>query len=103
MPAYTEEIFGPVAALITVRDEAEAIHVANDSVYGLSATLFTRNANRARRLVPQLAAGSVFVNDLVRSSSELPFGGTKQSGFGRELGSWGLRAFVNPKTVYGPA
>jgi succinate-semialdehyde dehydrogenase/glutarate-semialdehyde dehydrogenase len=101
MPAYDEELFGPVASIIAVRDEAAAIRVANDSAYGLSATLFTRNAARARRLVPQLEAGAVFVNDLVRSSPELPFGGTKLSGYGRELGAWGLRAFVNVKTVVG--
>lgn len=101
MPAYDEELFGPVASIIAVRDDAAAIRVANDSAYGLSATLFTRSAARARRLVPQLEAGAVFVNDLVRSSPELPFGGTKLSGFGRELGAWGLRAFVNVKTVVG--
>lgn len=101
MPAYDEELFGPVASIIAVRDEEEAVRVANDSSYGLSATLFTRNVARAQRLVPRLEAGAVFINDLVRSSPELPFGGTKQSGYGRELGAWGLRAFVNVKTVVG--
>jgi succinate-semialdehyde dehydrogenase/glutarate-semialdehyde dehydrogenase len=101
MPAYDEELFGPVASIIAVRDEADAIRVANDSAYGLSATVFTRNAARARRLVPRLEAGAVFINDFVRSSPELPFGGTKQSGYGRELGPWGLRAFLNLKTVVG--
>lgn len=101
MPAYDEELFGPVASIIAVRDEADAIRVANDSDYGLSATVFTRNAARARRLVPRLEAGAVFINDFVRSSPELPFGGTKQSGYGRELGPWGLRAFLNLKTVVG--
>ena len=99
MPAYDEELFGPVAAIITVRDEAEAVRVANDSAYGLSATVFTRSASRARRIIPQLRVGAVFVNDFVKSSPELPFGGTKQSGYGRELGAWGLRAFLNIKTV----
>lgn len=101
MPAYHEELFGPVASIIAVRDMEEAVRVANDSSYGLSTTLFTRNVARAQRLVPRLEAGAVFFNDLVRSSPELPFGGTKQSGYGRELGAWGLRAFANVKTVVG--
>ncbi len=101
MPAYEEELFGPVAAIIPVRDEAEAVRVANDSIYGLGAAIFTRRAATARRIIPQLETGAVFVNDFVRSSPELPFGGAKQSGHGRELGAWGLRAFVNVKTVVG--
>ena len=101
MPAYDEELFGPVAAIITARDEAEAVRVANDTPFGLGAVIFTRNRARARRLVPQLAAGAIFVNDFVRSDSALPFGGVKQSGHGRELGAWGLRAFTNAKTVVG--
>jgi succinate-semialdehyde dehydrogenase/glutarate-semialdehyde dehydrogenase len=101
MPAYDEELFGPVAAIITVRDEAEAVRVANDTVFGLGAVIFTRSRARARRVVPQLAAGAVFVNDFVRSDPALPFGGVKQSGHGRELGAWGLRAFTNAKTVVG--
>lgn len=101
MPAYDEEIFGPVAAIIAVKDEAEAIRVANDSRFGLGASLFTRNRARARRLIPQIESGCVFVNDFVRSSAELPFGGIKESGYGRELGAWGARAFSNIKTVWG--
>lgn len=100
MPVADEETFGPVAAIIPVRDEAEAVRVANASRYGLAATLFTRSRTRARRLIPQLAAGSVFVNDFVRSTPELPFGGIKESGYGRELGAWGVRAFTNVKTVW---
>ena len=100
MAVYDEEVFGPVAAIIPVRDEAEAIRAANDSPFGLASTLFTRNRATARRLIPQIEAGCVFVNDMVRSSSELPFGGIKQSGYGRELGGWGARAFVNVKTVW---
>jgi len=100
MPAFDEELFGPVAAIVAVRDAAEAVRVANDSVYGLGAALFTGSAARARQLVPALQAGSVFVNDFVRSSPELPFGGIKESGYGRELGPWGARAFVNVKTVW---
>ncbi len=101
MPAFDEELFGPVAAIVAVRDEAEAIRVANASAYGLGATLFTRNRARARRIVPQLVAGTVAVNDFIRSDPALPFGGTKQSGYGRELGVGGMRAFQNIKTVWG--
>jgi succinate-semialdehyde dehydrogenase/glutarate-semialdehyde dehydrogenase len=100
MAVFEEEVFGPVGAIIAVRNEAEAVRVANDTSYGLAATLFTRDRARARTLVPQIEAGCVFVNDFVRSAPELPFGGIKQSGFGRELGPWGVRAFVNVKTVW---
>lgn len=101
MPAYDEELFGPVAAIIPVRDEAEALAVANDSAYGLGAAVFTRDRRRARRLAGQIEAGLVFINDFVRSAPALPFGGVKQSGHGRELGASGIRAFVNLKTVAG--
>jgi succinate-semialdehyde dehydrogenase / glutarate-semialdehyde dehydrogenase len=103
MPAYDEEIFGPVGAIIAVRDEAEAIRVANASPYGLGAAVFTRDPERAQRVARALESGSVFVNDFVRSSPELPFGGIKASGYGRELGPWGARAFTNVKTVVGGA
>jgi succinate-semialdehyde dehydrogenase/glutarate-semialdehyde dehydrogenase len=99
MPAYDEELFGPVAAIIPVRNEEAAIATANDSLYGLGAAIFTRDLRRARELAARVDAGSVFVNDFVRSDPALPFGGVKQSGFGRELGVWGLRSFVNIKTV----
>ena len=99
-PAYSEELFGPVAAIIPVRDEAAAIATANDSIYGLGAAVFTSNQRRGRAIATQLESGLVFINSYVRSEFSLPFGGTKQSGHGRELGSWGLRAFVNPKTVW---
>jgi succinate-semialdehyde dehydrogenase/glutarate-semialdehyde dehydrogenase len=100
MPAYDEELFGPVAAIIPVRDEEAAIAVANDTVYGLGAAIFTRDRRRAREIIPRLDAGLVFVNDLVRSDVALPFGGTKQSGYGRELSLDGLRSFMNVKTVW---
>ena len=100
MPAYEEELFGPVAAIIAVRDTAEAIRVANASVFGLGASLFTRDRGQARELARQIEAGCVFINDFVRSTPELPFGGIKESGHGRELGSWGARAFVNVKTIW---
>jgi len=101
MPAYEEEVFGPVAALIFVRDEEEAIRVANDSPFGLGAAVFTRDVARGEQIAAlRLRAGSCFVNALVRSDPRLPFGGIKESGYGRELGPFGLREFVNVKTVY---
>jgi succinate-semialdehyde dehydrogenase/glutarate-semialdehyde dehydrogenase len=101
MPAYDEEVFGPVAALIFVPDEEEAIRVANDSPFGLGAAVFTRDAARGEEIAARrLQAGSCFVNSLVRSDPRLPFGGIKESGYGRELGPWGIREFVNVKTVY---
>jgi succinate-semialdehyde dehydrogenase/glutarate-semialdehyde dehydrogenase len=101
MPAFDEETFGPVAALVVADDEAHAIALANATDYGLGAAVFTGSRTRARGLVPQLAAGCVVVNDLVRSTPELPFGGIRQSGFGRELGSWGAQSFCNVKSVIG--
>lgn len=100
MPAYDQELFGPVAAIIPVADEAEAIAVANDTVYGLGAAVFTRDRRRGREVAAQLEAGMVFVNDFVRSDPTLPFGGIKESGYGRELGLLGIRAFVNIKTLW---
>jgi succinate-semialdehyde dehydrogenase/glutarate-semialdehyde dehydrogenase len=101
MPAYDEELFGPVAAVITVRDEAEAVRVANDTVFGLGAAVFTRDVARGERLATHaLEAGSCFVNSFVKSDPRLPFGGIKESGYGRELSSYGIREFVNVKTVY---
>ncbi len=101
MAAYSEELFGPVAAVIRVRDEEEGIRVANDTRFGLGASIFTRDLERARRLArDELEAGSCFVNAQVHSDPRLPFGGIKDSGYGRELGSFGIREFVNVKTVY---
>ena len=99
MPAGCEETFGPVAAIIGVRDEAEAVRVANDSVFGLGAAVFTRDRPRGERIAAELEAGNCYVNDFVKSDPRLPFGGIKQSGYGRELGPWGIREFVNIKTV----
>jgi succinate-semialdehyde dehydrogenase/glutarate-semialdehyde dehydrogenase len=100
MPAYDEELFGPVAAIIAVRDENEAVRVANGSPFGLGSAVFTRSRKTAERVAARLEAGSVFVNDLVRSDPALPFGGVKQSGYGRELGPYGIREFVNVKTLW---
>jgi succinate-semialdehyde dehydrogenase / glutarate-semialdehyde dehydrogenase len=98
--AYAEELFGPVAAVIRARDEDHAITIANDSRFGLGASLWTRDAARADRLVPRIEAGAVFVNGFVKSDPRLPFGGIKHSGVGRELGAEGIHAFVNVKTVW---
>lgn len=101
MPAYDEELFGPVAAIIEAQDEADAMRIANDSIYGLGGAVLSGNIERAERLaVDELEAGSCFVNDFVHSDTRLPFGGIKQSGYGREIGSFGIREFVNIKTVY---
>lgn len=100
MPVYHQETFGPVAAIIGVGDEEQAIEVAQDSEFGLGAGVFTRDTARGERVAARLAAGCCFVNDFVRSDPRLPFGGIKESGYGRELGSFGLREFVNVKTVY---
>ena len=100
MVAFDEEIFGPVAAIIEADDEGHAIALANQSVFGLGAALFTRDKVRADRIARQIEAGSVFVNTFVKSDPRLPFGGIKQSGYGRELSWFGIQEFVNIKTVY---
>mgnify|MGYP003575087411 FL=1 len=101
MPAYDEELFGPVAAVIPVRDEAQAIAVANDSSFGLGAAVITRDLARGERIAAEsLEAGCVFVNDAVRSDPRLPFGGVKDSGYGRELSGYGIKEFVNIKAVW---
>jgi succinate-semialdehyde dehydrogenase/glutarate-semialdehyde dehydrogenase len=100
MAAFDEELFGPVAAIVSARDVEDAVALANQTVFGLGAALFTRDLTLAERLATEeLDAGCVFVNDHVKSDPRLPFGGIKESGYGRELSSHGLRAFVNVKTV----
>ena len=98
--AFEEEIFGPVWSVIVVKDAAEAIATANDSVYGLGASIWTADKVNAEKLVSELETGNVFINDIVKSDARIPFGGIKRSGFGRELSEHGLMEFVNIKTVY---
>lgn len=100
MPAYSEEIFGPVAGLIKARDEQDAVIIANDSAYGLGAALFTGNIDKAEKLAAEIESGSVFINGMVKSDPRLPFGGIKLSGYGRELSHYGIKEFVNIKTVW---
>lgn len=98
--AAREETFGPVAPVLVARTEEEALDIANDTCFGLGASLWTRNQARAEKLIPLIQAGSVFVNGLVKSDPRLPFGGIRHSGYGRELGREGIREFVNLKTVW---
>ena len=100
MPAYDEELFGPVAAVIRVRDEAEALHVANDTRFGLGGSVWTGDAERGEAFAQQMECGAAFVNAIVKSDARLPFGGSKESGFGRELAEHGIHEFMNIKTVY---
>ena len=99
MPAFEEEVFGPVAAVVRVRDEGDAVATANASRYGLGASLWTRDRARAEQLARRLESGMVFINDIVRSDPRLPFGGVKRSGFGRELSRFGLHEFMNIRTI----
>ncbi|KAF0239013.1 MAG: succinate-semialdehyde dehydrogenase [Prolixibacteraceae bacterium] len=100
MPAYDEELFGPVASVIRVKNEAEAIKVANDTEFGLGAAVFTRDLKNGEKIAENLLeVGCCFVNDFVKSDPRLPFGGIKTSGYGRELSTHGIKEFMNVKTV----
>jgi len=104
MVAASEETFGPAAAILRVAGVEEAIELANSLDYGLGAALWTTDVQRAAALARRIEAGAVFINGLVASDPRLPFGGIKQSGYGRELGVHGAREFTNIKTVWvGPA
>ena len=100
MPAFEEETFGPVAAVIRAGDAGHAVALANRSRYGLGASLWTTDAARGEALAAEIEAGVVFVNGIVKSDPRLPFGGIERSGYGRELSEFGIREFVNIKTVW---
>jgi succinate-semialdehyde dehydrogenase/glutarate-semialdehyde dehydrogenase len=99
MPAFDEETFGPMAAIILANDESDAVRLANDSKYGLAASIWTRDIQKGVDLAKQMEAGGVFINALVKSDPRLPFGGIKKSGYGRELDGHGIMEFVNIKTI----
>jgi succinate-semialdehyde dehydrogenase / glutarate-semialdehyde dehydrogenase len=104
MPAYHEETFGPVAAVIRVRDADDALRVANDTDFGLGSNIWTSDITRAKKLAEQVEAGLVFINGMVASDARLPFGGVKRSGYGRELSEYGIKEFTNIQTIWvGPA
>jgi len=100
MAAFEEETFGPMATIITAQNEQQAIQLANQTPFGLGASLWTRDTEKAARLALQIESGNVFINDMVHSDARLPFGGVKQSGYGRELSAEGAHEFLNIKTVY---
>jgi succinate-semialdehyde dehydrogenase/glutarate-semialdehyde dehydrogenase len=100
MPTYDQELFGPVASVYVVKDEAEAIKLANDSSYGLGGSVHTKDIERGRRIAEQIDTGMMFINQPTRSQADLPFGGTKNSGYGRELSRFGILEFVNKKLIH---
>jgi succinate-semialdehyde dehydrogenase/glutarate-semialdehyde dehydrogenase len=100
MPVYDEEVFGPILPVIPFKTETEAIQIANDTRYGLGASIFTSDMTKAKRIIPQIEAGNVCINDMVKSDPRAPFGGIKKSGYGRELSDYGIKEFVNIKNVW---
>ncbi|HYM97275.1 MAG TPA: NAD-dependent succinate-semialdehyde dehydrogenase [Candidatus Sulfotelmatobacter sp.] len=104
MPAYHEETFGPVAAVIRVKDADDALRVANDTEFGLGSSIWSADVERAQKLAERVEAGQVFINGMVASDARLPFGGVKKSGYGRELSAYGIKEFTNVQTIWvGPA
>jgi succinate-semialdehyde dehydrogenase/glutarate-semialdehyde dehydrogenase len=99
MKVLSDEVFGPIAPVIVVKDEEEAVRVANDTEYGLGASVWSRNHDRAERVAARIEAGTIAINDFVKSDPRLPFGGVKKSGVGRELSDYGIRELVNIKSV----
>ena len=100
MPVYDEETFGPVSVVIPAKDPEDAVRIANDTIYGLGASLWTQDLKLAEELAAKIEAGAVFINGMTKSDPRLPFGGIKQSGYGRELGNYGIKEFTNIKTVW---
>jgi succinate-semialdehyde dehydrogenase/glutarate-semialdehyde dehydrogenase len=100
MAAYDEETFGPVFALIKAIDDNHAIQLANDTPYGLGASIWSSSLDHAKQVAPHIQSGNLFINEIVKSDPRLPFGGIKQSGHGRELSYHGIREFVNIQTLY---
>ena len=100
MPSFDQELFGPVATIYVVESEAEAISLANDSSYGLGGSIYTADIDRAQRIAEQIDTGMVFINQPTNSQAELPFGGTKNSGYGRELSEAGIKEFINKKLIH---
>jgi succinate-semialdehyde dehydrogenase/glutarate-semialdehyde dehydrogenase len=100
MAAYHEETFGPLVSIIIVQNEDEAIAIANDSEFGLGGSVFTRDLQRGERIARRIETGAMFVNGLTKSDPRLPFGGIKKSGYGRELAEYGIKEFVNIKSIW---
>ena len=100
MPAYCQETFGPVVAIITAKSEEEAISIANDSEFGLGGSVWTQDLKRGESVARKINTGAMFVNGLTKSDPRLPFGGIKKSGYGRELSGYGIKEFVNIKTIW---
>ncbi|MFL5876269.1 MAG: aldehyde dehydrogenase family protein [Solirubrobacteraceae bacterium] len=100
MPVFRQETFGPVAAVIRARDDEHAIELANDTSYGLGASVWTRDIELGRRVGGRIRSGVLFINAIVASDPRVPFGGVKRSGYGRELAAEGIREFVNARTVW---
>jgi len=99
MKLFSEEVFGPIAPIITAKNELEAIALANNTDYGLGASIWSKDLNKARSIAKEIKAGCIAINQQVKSDPKVPFGGTKKSGIGRELADYGLKEFTNIKTV----